>query len=276
MNHSQSYIALWRKVSSFSNLFLSCLSIVLSWFWYVHPQSLIVSPFHFGMSQNVSHPGKSKKKLVNFPDLTNRTDIVERRDIFSLLLFFLFNVSLFSWQLILGGLWAGHSDAGLRPPIGHGKDLRIKPEAEKKNIKTMTSISKHKEDHEIDMTVLDVDILAPPPPPPPPPFLSVDKVTVNPIFAPVTMTGHSNRSPNSVRSFTIASLQQFTNSFSQANLIGGGMLGTVYRAELPIGKVTFFWLEFQLFWCQWNTVVLNAHSVGSIIPLSLCENGVKV
>ncbi|KAE9461813.1 hypothetical protein C3L33_06270, partial [Rhododendron williamsianum] len=132
-----------------------------------------------------------------------------------------------------------HSDAGLRPPIGHGKDLQIKPEAGKKNIKTMTSISKYKEDHEIDMTVLDVDILAPPPPPPPPPppFLSVDKVTVNPIFAPVTMTGHSNRTPNSVRSFTIASLQQFTNSFSQANLIGGGMLGTVYRAELPIGKL---------------------------------------
>lgn len=84
--------------------FSSCSRIVLGWFWYVHPQSLIVSPFHFGMSQNVSHPGKLKKKLVNFRDLTNRTDIVEQRDIFSLLLVFLFNVSLFSWQLILGGL----------------------------------------------------------------------------------------------------------------------------------------------------------------------------
>ncbi|XP_058196729.1 protein STRUBBELIG-RECEPTOR FAMILY 3-like isoform X1 [Rhododendron vialii] len=142
-----------------------------------------------------------------------------------------------SFSKLYSPMEKGHSDAGLRPPIGHGKDLRIKPEAEKKNIKTMTSISKHKEDHEIDMTLLDVDILALPPPPPPPPFLSVDKVTVNPIFAPVTMTGHSNRTPNSVRSFTIASLQQFTNSFSQANLIGGGMLGTVYRAELPIGKL---------------------------------------
>ncbi|KDP24176.1 hypothetical protein JCGZ_25833 [Jatropha curcas] len=41
----------------------------------------------------------------------------------------------------------------------------------------------------------------------------------------------------SARSFTIASLQQYTNSFSQENLIGGGMLGNVYRAELPDGKL---------------------------------------
>ncbi|EEF44487.1 lrr receptor-linked protein kinase, putative [Ricinus communis] len=41
----------------------------------------------------------------------------------------------------------------------------------------------------------------------------------------------------SARSFTIASLQQYTNSFSQENLIGGGMLGNVYRAELPNGKL---------------------------------------
>ncbi|PHU12296.1 Protein STRUBBELIG-RECEPTOR FAMILY 3 [Capsicum chinense] len=41
----------------------------------------------------------------------------------------------------------------------------------------------------------------------------------------------------SVKSYTIASLQQYTNSFSQDNLIGSGMLGTVYRAELPNGKL---------------------------------------
>ncbi|PPD85727.1 hypothetical protein GOBAR_DD17332 [Gossypium barbadense] len=39
------------------------------------------------------------------------------------------------------------------------------------------------------------------------------------------------------RSFTIAALQQYTNSFSQENLLGGGMLGSVYRAELPDGKL---------------------------------------
>jgi hypothetical protein len=59
-----------------------------------------------------------------------------------------------------------------------------------------------------------------------------------------TNAGPSLRSsiplPTFAKSFTIASLQQYTNSFSQENLIGGGMLGTVYRAELPDGKVRFF------------------------------------
>jgi hypothetical protein len=40
--------------------------------------------------------------------------------------------------------------------------------------------------------------------------------------------------------YTVASLQQYTNSFSQENLIGEGTLGSVYRAELPDGKVVFF------------------------------------
>nr|GEY79069.1 leucine-rich repeat protein kinase family protein [Tanacetum cinerariifolium] len=36
--------------------------------------------------------------------------------------------------------------------------------------------------------------------------------------------------------FSIASLQEYTDSFSQENLVGSGMLATVYRAELPNGK----------------------------------------
>ena len=93
----------------------------------------------------------------------------------------------------------------------------------------MAAISKHKEDHEIDMTGLDVNIL----PPPPLPFFSIDEVTMTPILSPCLPT----KPLNSIRSFTIASLQQHTNSFSQENLIGGGMLGTVYRAKIPTGKV---------------------------------------
>ena len=95
----------------------------------------------------------------------------------------------------------------------------------------MAAISKHKEDHEIDMTGLDVNIL--PPRPPPLPFFSIDEVTMTPILSPRLPT----KPLNSIRSFTIASLQQHANSFSQENLIGGGMLGTVYRAEIPTGKV---------------------------------------
>ncbi|XP_027917826.1 protein STRUBBELIG-RECEPTOR FAMILY 3-like [Vigna unguiculata] len=42
---------------------------------------------------------------------------------------------------------------------------------------------------------------------------------------------------NSIKVYTVASLQQYTNSFSLENYIGEGMLGPVYRAELPDGKL---------------------------------------
>ncbi|XP_058779997.1 protein STRUBBELIG-RECEPTOR FAMILY 3-like [Vicia villosa] len=98
--------------------------------------------------------------------------------------------------------------------------------------------------HEIDMGAIDLDSLPPsppPPPPPPPPPLSAEKVVVEP----TTFPGGSNINPSKrspvpptfAKSFTIASLQQYTNSFSQDNLMGLGMLGSVYRAELPNGKI---------------------------------------
>lgn len=37
--------------------------------------------------------------------------------------------------------------------------------------------------------------------------------------------------------FTVASLQQYTNSFSEEHIIGEGSLGNVYRAVFPHGKV---------------------------------------
>jgi len=45
---------------------------------------------------------------------------------------------------------------------------------------------------------------------------------------------------NSIKVYTVASLQQYTNSFSLENYIGEGLLGPVYRAELPDGKVMLF------------------------------------
>lgn len=45
------------------------------------------------------------------------------------------------------------------------------------------------------------------------------------------------KSPITVTSYTVASLQSATNSFSQEFLIGEGSLGRVYRAEFPNGKV---------------------------------------
>ncbi|KAL6991003.1 hypothetical protein U1Q18_009124 [Sarracenia purpurea var. burkii] len=135
-----------------------------------------------------------------------------------------------------------HKEAGFRLPVGYGmshesSSIRLKPKAKLEDITRLAAIPKQVEDHEIDMSGLDEDILLPPPPPPPPPFLSVDKVTVTPQISPETTMRPSEKTPNSVRSFTIATLQQYTNSFSQENLIGGGILGTVYRAEIPTGKL---------------------------------------
>ncbi|MCL7038061.1 hypothetical protein MKW94_025637 [Papaver nudicaule] len=72
-------------------------------------------------------------------------------------------------------------------------------------------ISTNREEHEIDMLGMDMNRIPP--------------------------VAKSLNLPPSVRSFTIASLQQYTNSFSQESFIGQGMLGSVYRAELPDGKV---------------------------------------
>ncbi|GAA0159759.1 hypothetical protein LIER_16465 [Lithospermum erythrorhizon] len=53
----------------------------------------------------------------------------------------------------------------------------------------------------------------------------------------VTSKRPATKNVNSANFFTIASLQQYTSSFSQENLIGSGMLGTVYKAELPSGRL---------------------------------------
>uniref|UniRef100_A0A803MZ23 Protein kinase domain-containing protein n=1 Tax=Chenopodium quinoa TaxID=63459 RepID=A0A803MZ23_CHEQI len=65
-------------------------------------------------------------------------------------------------------------------------------------------------------------------------------IIVKPIGSTGSVAAKTSSRPlpmTSVKSFTIASLQQYTNSFTQDNLLGNGMLGTVYRAELPNGKL---------------------------------------
>ncbi|GLJ33677.1 hypothetical protein SUGI_0676780 [Cryptomeria japonica] len=47
----------------------------------------------------------------------------------------------------------------------------------------------------------------------------------------------TSRPPIATTAYTVAALQQSTNSFGQENLIGEGSLGRVYRAELPDGKL---------------------------------------
>ena len=79
--------------------------------------------------------------------------------------------------------------------------------------------------------------------PPPQHFLPTspgEKVIINPAIT--TQVTKRQVMSNSIRVYTVALLQQYTNSFSQENCIGEGTLGPVYRAELPGGKVTLFQL----------------------------------
>ncbi|WMV39182.1 hypothetical protein MTR67_032567 [Solanum verrucosum] len=114
------------------------------------------------------------------------------------------------------------------------------------NVQNLRAVPK-KDTSEINLSRIDIDSMLPPPPPPlppppppPPPPFSQERVIVKPIL-PADNTAmkfpHRPLPLTSVKSYTIASLQQYTNSFSQDNLIGSGMLGTVYRAELPKGKL---------------------------------------
>ncbi|KAF6163187.1 hypothetical protein GIB67_025051 [Kingdonia uniflora] len=75
-----------------------------------------------------------------------------------------------------------------------------------------------------------------------PPLLpSFENVIVNPTVPTKITAGKSSANPpnppTSMRYFTVASLQQCTNSFAQVNRMGGCMLGSVYRGELSDGKL---------------------------------------
>lgn len=50
-------------------------------------------------------------------------------------------------------------------------------------------------------------------------------------------SGKRLKAPITATSYSVASLQVATNSFSQESLVGEGSLGRVYQAEFPNGKV---------------------------------------
>lgn len=89
-------------------------------------------------------------------------------------------------------------------------------------------------DQSIDMTGLDRSLSTSTTPFP---LVSPEKIPADPIFTALSSRENASKSLGSANFFTVASLQQYTNSFSQENLIGKGTLGTVYRALLPDGKV---------------------------------------
>ncbi|GJX47494.1 hypothetical protein Tco_0272684 [Tanacetum coccineum] len=100
-------------------------------------------------------------------------------------------------------------------------------------IEMVSNKSKNKEDHVIDITKVNASSFQTPILPPQPSPLK--RVVVKPLVGPPTTSRRTLRKVNS-KFFSIASLQEYTDSFSQENLVGSGMLATVYKAELPNGK----------------------------------------
>ncbi|KAG1347142.1 putative protein STRUBBELIG-RECEPTOR FAMILY 3-like [Cocos nucifera] len=93
------------------------------------------------------------------------------------------------------------------------------------------TFEKQKE-HVIEMEGTSILVMPPPP---------VEKVIVNPI-APAENIARSPPPeqicpPTSAISFSVASLQQYTDSFTEESLIRDSRLGKVYLAELPDGKL---------------------------------------
>ncbi|EXC56735.1 Protein STRUBBELIG-RECEPTOR FAMILY 1 [Morus notabilis] len=134
-------------------------------------------------------------------------------------------------------------EAVVRPPERSGVDnqrMGFVPKLKQErvmDVRRNTQSSMYMRDNEIDMTDTDDDVL--PPPPPPPPF-STDSDIENSVVPTIVSTAGrpmKSRNLNSVRMFTVASLQQYTSSFSQENFLGEGMLGSVFRAELPYGEL---------------------------------------
>nr|GEV67128.1 protein STRUBBELIG-receptor family 3-like [Tanacetum cinerariifolium] len=95
--------------------------------------------------------------------------------------------------------------------------------------------SKNKEDHAIDMTNVNASSFQTPILPPQP--FPIERIVVKPLLGPPTTSHRTLRKLNSTKFLSMESLQVYTDSFSQENLVGSGMLATFYKAELPNGKV---------------------------------------
>lgn len=133
---------------------------------------------------------------------------------------------------------AKNSSVNMLKPSEHrdnntgNKDIAARSSEKNKKVETA---SKSNEDHVIDMTKVNASSFptrALPPQPSP-----HERVVVKPIADPPITSRRTLRTVNSAKFFSIASLQEYTNSFSQDNLVGNGMLSTIYKAELPNGKL---------------------------------------
>lgn len=90
-------------------------------------------------------------------------------------------------------------------------------------------------DHSSSTTRLDEKRLPPDAPPTAP--VPSERIAADPIITRLAPRENASKIVDFAKLFTIASLQQYTNSFSPESLIGEGKIGSVYRAQLPDGKV---------------------------------------
>lgn len=130
----------------------------------------------------------------------------------------------------------------LKPLGGYEVDSRrtgsIRNPEQVIDVSLMAASSKHK-DHEIHKKRVDANVnQLLQPPQPPPLFLRAENAAKSPAMTEEAASISSSKTTSSsVSVFTIALLQQYTDSFSEENFIGEGLIGSVYRAELPDGKL---------------------------------------
>ncbi|XP_073303455.1 protein STRUBBELIG-RECEPTOR FAMILY 3-like [Primulina huaijiensis] len=128
-------------------------------------------------------------------------------------------------------------DKSLKKPFNQvqkvPKEVVLYPIVEDSLIKDV--VMKQGIDHSSSTTRLDEKRLPPDAPPTAP--VPSESVVTNPIITCLTPRENASEIVDFSKLFTIASLQQYTNSFARESLIGEGTLCSVYRAQLPDGKV---------------------------------------
>uniref|UniRef100_A0A804PWA3 Protein kinase domain-containing protein n=1 Tax=Zea mays TaxID=4577 RepID=A0A804PWA3_MAIZE len=134
------------------------------------------------------------------------------------------------------------------PPVQQSNDIK-EGETPDRRVHQLSSSAaalpkkspENQKEHIINFDQTDSDLfhVSLPPPPPPPPLTPIERVAANLIvplekrYIPPPKTSSSTSSA----SFSVASLQQYTDSLREENVIRESRLGRVYLAELPDGKL---------------------------------------
>ncbi|KAG0483877.1 hypothetical protein HPP92_011961 [Vanilla planifolia] len=128
------------------------------------------------------------------------------------------------------------------------KQASVEPKQENEINMTRGAAKVDSETKKFEFDRIDSGILLMPPPPPPsssppsppPPAPPVERVIVNHVVPPERTSSTPSVTISTlsrIASYSIASLQQYTESFREENIIAEGRLGKVYFGEQPDGKL---------------------------------------